>query len=93
MTRTRLAEVLKRETPLKEGKLDTEALTAKVGATVKEEKAYLAKVAPGGIKGMGAAADDATAGKTRLREARIAMYRGQGKSKEQAEKLADAGAM
>lgn len=92
ITKTRLAEVLKRETPLKEGKLDAAALTAKIGEAVKSEKAYLAALAPTGIKGMGAtdAASDA-AGKARLREARIKMYIGQGKSKELAEKLAEAG--
>jgi len=88
VTRTRLRESLKTKSPVKEGKLDKDALAAAVTEAVKAEKAYIASLKPKGITGMGGTGgtDD---GKARLRESLIAMHLQNGETKEKAERLAD----
>jgi hypothetical protein len=88
MTRARIRESLKLKTPLKEGALDKEALTALIAETIKSEKAYVESLKPKGVVGMGGSGgtDD---GKARLRESLIAMHIQNGEAKEKAERLAD----
>lgn len=52
--RTRLAESIAANPPVKDGKLDDAALTAKIEEAVKEETAYIAKLTGSGhVRGMG----------------------------------------
>jgi hypothetical protein len=88
ITRTRLVESLKTQTPLKEGKLDSEALKATIAQRVKDEKAYVEALKPQKITGLGAPADDTAAGKQRLFESMKAMHIANHKSPADAERLA-----
>lgn len=52
--RTRLAESISANPPIKDGKVDEAALTAKIEESVKEEAAYIAKLTGSGhVRGMG----------------------------------------
>ncbi len=88
VTRARIRGQFKDVSPLKEGKLDRDALTAAVKEAIKAERAYIESFKPHGVTGMGPASGTDN-GKARLREALIATYLEQGEPKEKAEKLAD----
>jgi uncharacterized protein YciI len=89
ITRTRLVESLKPSAPMKEGKLDADALKALVAVRVKDEKAYLESLTKSKrITGMGATEPD-DGGKKKLRESMIASFMARGDTKEKAEALAD----
>jgi hypothetical protein len=91
VTRTRLIESLTKAAPMKEGKLDEEALTTLMEEAIKKEVEYiesLSKTKPG-IKGMGESepvTDEA--GKKALYESKVKRYLAEGKSKEDAERMA-----
>jgi|GEM_PF-5276948 len=87
VTRARIRGQFKDVSPLKENKLDKDALTAAVKEAIKAEKAYIESFKPKGITGMGPAGT--TDGKARLRESLIAMHLQNGEGKEKAERLAD----
>jgi len=87
VTRARIRGQFKDVSPLKENKLDKDALTAAVKEAIKAEKAYIESFKPKGITGMGQAGT--TDGKARLRESLIAMHLQNGEGKEKAERLAD----
>ena len=87
VTRARIKSQFKDVSPLKEGKLDKDALTAAVKEAIKAEKTYLESFRPKGVTGMGQASG--TDGKARLRESLIAMHLQNGESKDKAERLAD----
>ena len=87
VARDRLREALKVQAPLKEDRLDKEALEAVVAEAVKAEMAYIASLKPKGVVGMGGTPPED--GAKRLRESRIASYIASGESPEDAEKLAD----
>lgn len=89
ITRTRLVESLKPSAPMKEGKLDTDALKALIATQVKSEKAYLESLTKTTkITGMGATVPD-DGGKKKLRESMVASFMARGDTKEKAEALAD----
>lgn len=89
ITRTRLVESLKPSAPMKEGKLDADALKALVAVRVKDEKAYLESLTKSKrITGMGGGEPD-DGGKKKLRESMIASFMARGDTKEKAEALAD----
>jgi len=88
VTRARIRGQFKDVSPLKEGKLDKDALKAAVAEAIKAEKVYIESFKKPGVTGMGAAgANDG--GKARLRESLVAMHMQNGETKEKAERLAD----
>jgi len=90
ITKQRLVESLKNEAPTKDGKLDKEALTAKVAEAVKAEKAYVESLRnPGKITGMGGSSTPTGETlKATLKEA----YMANGETPEKAEQLAEVAA-
>ena len=86
LTRARLAEALGKAPAIKDGALDKDAYAAAIGEAAKTELEYLASVSGSGkVVGMGAATP---AGDSGLKESFVAMYRRQGKTTEEAEKMA-----
>lgn len=87
LTRARLADGLAKNPPVAEGKLDTEELLARIQEAAKTELEYLAKVGGAGkVRGMGSGGGGN--GPTDLKESFKNLYARQGKSAEEAEKLA-----
>lgn len=87
LTRTRLADALAKNPPATEGKLDIEALEKTTREAVKTELEYIAQVSGAGkVRGMGSGGGGN--GSTDLKESFRNMYVRQGKSPEEAEKLA-----
>lgn len=91
ITKARLLESLAAKPVLKDGALDREAFKTAIDETVKAEVEYVAKLTgKGQITGMG---PGTTAGGTQqsgsIKEAFVRVYRAQGKSKEEAEALAE----
>jgi len=87
LTRTRLADGLGKNPPVKEGKLDAEALGTRIQEVVQAEMEYIAQISgTGKVRGMGSPTkQEATAD---LKESFANMYLRQGKTTEEAEKLA-----
>lgn len=89
LTRQRLTETLAKNPPVKEGKLDEEALKATIKERMDEELKYLAEVTGSGlIKGLGGSRESTISIEQALKDA----YLRDGKSEEEAEKLARLGA-
>jgi len=90
VTRSRLVESLSKNPPVVDGELDEEGLQEVVIATVEAEMAYIAEVAgSGSIRGMGSGGDTAGDGKAALKEAFKSKYIDEGKSPEEAERMAE----
>jgi len=87
LTKERLTETLGKNPPVKEGKLDEEALKARITETVKEEIEYLSKVTgSGAIRGMGSGGETPTGS---MKESFKDQYMRDGKNEEEAERLAE----
>ena len=89
-TKERIVENLTKTTPMKEGKLDEEALKAQIAEAVKTEREYVEKIAPkSGIRGMGETTDDG--GKERLLKQFEESFRikNPGKSEEEIKRMAE----
>ena len=90
--RARLVQTLHGTAPLKEGKLDADALKTKILEAVKAEQTYVESLGLGKSKkitGMGGNGDSDAEGHKRLREAFVGRFMAEGKSQADAEKLAD----
>jgi len=92
VTRERLIESLTKSTPMKDGKLDEEALTKLVEDAIKAETEYVESLTARkpGVRGMGEGGEDngEDEGHTRLMETKTQEYLRAGKSKEEAEQMA-----
>ena len=87
LTRERLANSLAKNPPTDEGKLDAEALGARIQEAVKAELEYIAQISgTGKVRGMGSG-NGGSAG-AELKEAYKNLYLRQGKPAEEADKLA-----
>ncbi|OGO03993.1 MAG: hypothetical protein A2Y91_03440 [Chloroflexi bacterium RBG_13_54_8] len=88
ITRTRLIEKLAKNPPVKDGKLDEDAYKAHIKETVDGELDYLAKVTGSGeVRGINSAPTKVKEGE--LEESFKASFMAQGKSPEEAERLAE----
>lgn len=86
LTRQRLIETMGKNPPVKEGKLDEEAFKETIKQKLAEEVEYLSKVTKSGeIRGMG---DSASQHAGTLKESFKTHYLDEGKSEEDAERLA-----
>jgi hypothetical protein len=88
ITKKRVRESLTAKVPVKEEKLDKDALKALISETIKTEKEYIESLKPKGIVGMGTSGET-DEGKKRLRETFVSSFLERGETKEKAEKLAD----
>ena len=87
LTRQRLTESLGKNPPVKDGKLDEETFKAKIKEVMTAETEYLSKVAGSGqIRGMGNVGDSPT---TSLKDAFKTINLAEGKTEEEAERLAE----
>jgi len=92
MTRERLIEGLSKNPPVVDGALDEAAYVKRVDETVQSESEYLAKVAGSGvIKGMGGTGDTGADedGAAKLKDSFKFKFMQEGKSAEEAERMAD----
>lgn len=92
LTKDRLVESLSKNPPVKDGALDEETYATSIDEAVKEHVEYLAKIVGSGvIKGMGASGDTAGAeeGREALKESYKAKFESEGKSPEEAERMAE----
>jgi hypothetical protein len=88
ITRARLVETLVRSPAIKEGKLDREEYEKDIEEAIKSESDYIAKITGSGeIRGMGAGGDDS--GKAKLKESFKATFIREGRSDEEAERMAE----
>jgi len=92
LTKTRLAESLAAKPVVKDGQIDREAYATAIQEAANAEAEYLAKVTgQGQIRGMGTASRpaDGQVAVSRLRESYKILYRAQGMSEAEAERLAE----
>jgi hypothetical protein len=88
ITKDRLVESLSKSPVIKEGALDIDEYGKAIDEAIKAEIDYVAKLTESGkIKGMGAS--DSGDGKTALKESFKATFLREGKSEEEAERMAD----
>ena len=93
-TRTRLIENLTKAAPLKEGKLDKEALTTLIEAQIKAEGEYVEAITPKtkpGIKGMGESGgnDDGAGHEARVARKAARYFAERKGTKEECERMAE----
>jgi len=92
LTKDRLVESLSKNPPVKDGALDEETYATSIDEAVKEHVDYLAKiVGSGAIRGMGASGVSAGAeeGREALKESYKAKFESEGKTPEEAERMAE----
>ena len=92
LTRTRLAESLSKDPPVKDGELDEKAFETKIAEAVKAEVDYLAKLTGSGdIKGLGGSEppEGDAEGLAKLKETWKQKYMDEGASAEVAERMAE----
>ena len=90
ITKTRLIESLAKKPIVTDGKLDEEKFSQYVDEAIKSETEYVAKLTESGkVKGMGSGGGE---GSGNLKESLTKLYMRQGKTKEDAETLAEAAA-
>lgn len=93
ITRTRLVGTLAKAPVLKDGALDKDAFGRVIEEAAKVELAYLATVSGSGkVTGMGGTAGASDDGHKALTESFVNLYRAQGKTPEEAAKLAESAA-
>jgi len=91
VTKTRLIESLTKSAPMKDGKLDEDSLSNLIEAGIKTEMEYIESLSPvkPGVRGMGeGGSDEHEEGHNRLMESKTQEYLRAGKSKEDAERMA-----
>jgi len=93
VTRNRLLEALSKNPPIVDGELDEKALEEQITTTVMDEVAYIAKVADSGsIRGMGSGSSgsgDEEADRESLKESYESKFMSEGKSPEEAKRMAE----
>lgn len=90
-TKARITKSIAENAPLVEGKLDTAKLTTMIETAITEETEYIESLSPKpGITGMGGGAADTTKeGATKLFERQKSRYLREGKSEEEATRMAN----
>lgn len=79
ITKTRLAETIALNPPMKDGQLDENALKVRIGEAVRSEAEYIAKLTESGrVRGFGA--DDTDGGGVKLEEGLLEVFTGLGLS-------------
>jgi hypothetical protein len=94
ITKERLVESLVKKPIVTEGELDMEKYTQFINEAIKKEKDYVATITgigDGSVRGMGSGgeAGSSEAGKAKLKESFIRLYKSQGHSDEEAGRLAE----